>query len=203
MSDELFQRILDDLGIGPPSEIAQKLPSRPYATDDPNYVKVPPFDPPATARSTRPRRTHPIDSVREQFVRFQLSTIASEIDINPLSKAVAPTRPVISIGIDCTSVEEFIKLKQRLAIRYRDLAEDFGWPEPITVCMAPICLNPAVPGFEYCAGHLPLSPRFNDQILLGKCVRLVGSVRCGRPCSSGDRFCRIHFRTQGRRREED
>jgi hypothetical protein len=204
MGDQGLARALARFHIGDQSAETQKIRSRVRDRTDSRFVDIPSTD----AEPSPPRERDPTTSTaaritREQFIQFQLSVIDQGLDHGDASIKVMPTGPVVQPGVDCVALDDYLQLKRRLATRYRDTSMRNGWKDVIGICSDPICINPVVPGFEYCANHMTLSSDFENQILLTRCIHTVGKNRCMRPCAVGERLCRAHIKGPRRKGDED
>jgi hypothetical protein len=204
MEDDAFLRLLDESGLGAPSPEGRKISPKAYTRDDPLFVDL---SADSLSRASSPRGVpggRPLGRVsRDEFVQFQLKVISQEIEIGASLVRSKPTAPVVELGVDCDTLDDFFRFKRRLATQYRDVSRQNGWEDDICICLDPICLNPAVPGFEFCANHLALSERFDQQFLLSQCTHTVGKTRCPRPCSPEERVCRLHTKTMRTAPEKD
>ena len=144
-----------------------------------------------------------MDDLRKSFVQMQLMQIRDQVDISEDSLSL-PTiaKPVIEIPGDFESKEEFISFKKAIAVEYKKKSENFGFKEPIRVCESPICVNPAIPGFDHCANHLVEDPNFEDQLFLKRCAYVSDSGRCTTPCSAAYDMCTIHRKQPCKRNEK-
>ncbi|OHT12715.1 hypothetical protein TRFO_17444 [Tritrichomonas foetus] len=136
----------------------------------------------------------PSDEMRRSFVEAQLKQIRDLSDITEDSLPMPEIPgPVIEIEGDFESEEEFINFKKAVAVDYKRKSESLGFRDPINVCKSPICINPAIPGFEYCTYHIIEDEECDKQIFLKQCeyVDEKGN-QCKTPCASQYAHCLTH-----------
>ena len=91
---------------------------------------------------------------------------------------------------------EFVQFKRELQTYYQEISKENNFDINITVCKDPICLNSAVPTFEYCSYHLPTDDKFNSQPFLSQCDFIFNGSRCETPCSTKNQQCSLHKRSK-------
>ena len=144
------------------------------------------------------------DEIKKEFIETQLEYIRDNIDINEDSLTIPMIQgPVIEINGDFESEEDFINFKKAIAVEYRRKSETLGFKTPIKVCASTICINPAIPGFEYCTYHLPQDAHFDKQIFLKQCSYTDEKGQCKTPCSSINDKCLTHRNQINQRRRRN
>lgn len=134
-----------------------------------------------------------LEILRKSFVEFQLEHIRDKVNVSDDSLSLPIIdHPVIELDGDFKSLEDFLEFKKAVAIDYKKKSNNFGFKEPIGICASPICINPAIPGFQYCTYHLPEDKNFNQQIFLKRCTHFDENGQCKTPCSSGLDTCTLH-----------
>ena len=201
MSDEPFAVRLQRFGIGEYSKHWKTVhEDRRYRK--PEMVEVPrTVSFPAEAKK-RPRFTRDeMSASRREFVKTQLRFIRDNISDVKNETDLTVTSPLIEFGVDCSSLEDYILLKRKIATYYLDKSRANGWEEPIRVCLNPRCLNAAVPTFDYCVQHLVDDKRFGEQLFLKQCAYTSGGISCKVPCPPEIGYCKVHReRLKGGRR---
>ena len=95
-----------------------------------------------------------------------------------------------------SSEEEFNASKNKLQTAYQKLMKEVGITESdikdVQMCKKSMCLEAAVPGFEYCIRHIGFDPKINDQKIIKRCKAKINGHRCCCPVFTDDQFCSGH-----------
>lgn len=197
---EPFGQRLKRFGVDGFSEYWETAEEKANPVKKPQMVDVPNTITFQHEQKTRPVLTQEdILASKRDFVKTQLQFIRDNISDVKNETELTVTSPLIEIGVDCASLDDYILLKRKVATHYADRSRANGWSEPIRVCLNPRCLNAAVPTFDYCVQHLVDDKRFDEQVFLRQCAYTSGGISCKMPCPPDIGYCKVH-RDRGRGR---
>lgn len=184
------QKIPKDIGAHlnglPPKELLIDIPP----------IESFPLPEPETRKQVDP------SELKKCFVQAQLDKLRNNIQMNSNETVEKPKVRglIIEIGQEFESREEFIKFRRCVATQYMHESQENEWKIPIQICADHICLNPAIPGFNFCNYHLPRDPHFDDQPFLKICSHVSADGKpCTTPCSSSMKKCQMHRSNRNRK----
>ncbi|EAY19467.1 hypothetical protein TVAG_135980 [Trichomonas vaginalis G3] len=191
--DDFLQKLKDN-GIGGFSE---RIPvgvgiHRNGVINESDLVQVPDIEE-FPLPQIEPRPAIQPDVLRQAVVQSQF-----EILLSQLQTAISTSHPSSELerlepGREFESPEELLKFKRALATYYNEEAQKIGWTKPIQICQEPICLNMAIPSFNYCSNHLSKDPNFKSQSFIKKCSAVDENANeCQFPAQSGVGLCIHH-----------